>query len=60
VLRTFVGLPDGSQWLRDETPPAATPREAGELAAARLLSAGAADILRRAEELGTLAEERAR
>ena len=33
VLRTFVGLPDGSQWLRDETPPAATPREAGELAA---------------------------
>ncbi len=53
VLRTFVGLPDGSAWLRDETPPAATPREAGELAAARLLSAGAADLLRRAEELAT-------
>jgi hydroxymethylbilane synthase len=51
VLRTFVGLPDGSAWLRDETPPAATPREAGELAAARLLSAGAAELLRRAEEL---------
>jgi hydroxymethylbilane synthase len=51
VLRTFVGLPDGSAWLRDETPPAVTPREAGELAAARLLSAGAADLLRRAEEL---------
>jgi hydroxymethylbilane synthase len=51
VLRTFVGLPDGSAWLRDETPPAATPREAGELAAARLLSAGAADLLQRAEEL---------
>jgi hydroxymethylbilane synthase len=51
VLRTFVGLPDGSAWLRDESPPAPTPREAGELAAARLLSAGAADLLRRAEEL---------
>jgi len=51
VLRTFVGLPDGSAWLRYETPPAATPREAGELGAARLLSAGAADLLRRAEEL---------
>jgi hydroxymethylbilane synthase len=51
VVRTFVGLPDGSAWLRDETPPAATPREAGELAAQRLLSAGAADLLRRGEEL---------
>lgn len=51
VVRSFVGLPDGSAWLRDETPPAVTPREAGELAAARLLSAGAADLLRRAEEL---------
>ncbi len=51
VLRTFVGLPDGSAWLRDETPPAATPIQAGELAASRLLSAGAADLLRRAEEL---------
>ena len=51
VLRTFVGLPDGSAWLRDESPPAATPREAGELAAARLLSAGAADLLARAEEM---------
>jgi len=60
VLRTFAGLPDGSQWLRDETPPAATPQEAGELAAARLLSAGGGEILRRAEQLGMLAEERAR
>jgi hydroxymethylbilane synthase len=51
VLRTFVGLPDGSAWLRDETPPAAAPDEAGELAAERLLAAGAADLLRRAEEL---------
>ncbi len=60
VLRTFVGLPDGSHWLRDETPPAPTPHEAGELAAARLLSAGAGEILRLAEQLGAVAEERAR
>jgi hydroxymethylbilane synthase len=51
VLRTFVGLPDGSAWLRDETPPAPTPAAAGELAAERLLAAGAGDLLRRAEEL---------
>jgi hydroxymethylbilane synthase len=56
VLRTFVGLPDGSDWLRDETPPAATPDAAGELAAQRLLSAGAADLLRRAEELAAAGE----
>jgi hydroxymethylbilane synthase len=53
VLRTFVGLPDGSHWLRDESPPAATPLEAGELAARRLLAAGGAELLRRAEELAT-------
>jgi len=51
VLRTFVGLPDGSQWLRDETPPVATPVEAGKLAASRLLAAGGGELLRRAEEL---------
>jgi hydroxymethylbilane synthase len=51
VLRTFVGLPDGSAWLTDETPPTATPAEAGALAAERLLAAGAGDLLRRAEEL---------
>ena len=51
VLRTFVGLPDGSAWLRDETPPAASALEAGALAAQRLLSAGAEELLRRAEEL---------
>ena len=51
VLRTFVGLPDGSAWLRDETPPAPGPVEAGRLAAQRLLSAGAADLLRQAEEM---------
>jgi hydroxymethylbilane synthase len=51
VLRTFVGLPDGSAWLRDETPPVLEAAAAGELAAERLLAAGAADLLRRAEEL---------
>jgi hydroxymethylbilane synthase len=51
VLRTFVGLPDGSAWLRDETPAAATPDEAGALAAERLLAAGGGDLLARAEEL---------
>ncbi len=51
VLRTFVGLPDGSEWLRDEAPAAGDPAQAGELAAERLLAAGAADLLRRAEEL---------
>jgi len=64
VLRTFVGLPDGSQWLRDSSPPAvssctfdddakaADARAAGELAAQRLLATGAAELLRLAEELG--------
>jgi hydroxymethylbilane synthase len=60
VLRTFVGLPDGSQWLRDETPPAPTPREAGELAAQRMLAAGGGELLRLAEELALAGEEPAR
>jgi hydroxymethylbilane synthase len=51
VVRSFLGLPDGSEWLRDETPAAPTPEEAGALAAERLLAAGAGDLLRRAEEL---------
>jgi hydroxymethylbilane synthase len=51
VVRTFAGLPDGSAWLRDETPPCATPVAAGELAAERLLSAGGGDLLARAEKL---------
>jgi len=51
LLSSFVGLPDGSAWLRDEAPPAASALEAGALAAQRLLSAGAADLLRRAEGL---------
>ena len=49
VMRTFAGLPDGSSWLRDETPPCATPGAAGALAAERLLAAGGAELLARAE-----------
>jgi hydroxymethylbilane synthase len=51
VLQTFAGLPDGSSWLRDETPPAATPEVAGALAAERLLAAGGGELLARAEAL---------
>lgn len=51
VVRTFAGLPDGSSWLRDETPACATPAEAGALAAERLLAAGGAELLARAEEV---------
>jgi hydroxymethylbilane synthase len=51
VLRSFVGLPDGTAWLRDTTPATSSPAAAGELAAERLLAAGAGDLLRRAEEL---------
>jgi hydroxymethylbilane synthase len=44
ALRAFVGLPDGSEWLVDEAPDA-------DLLADRLLSAGAGDLLARAEAL---------
>jgi hydroxymethylbilane synthase len=44
VVRAFAGLPDGSEWLIDE---AAEPA----LLAERLLAAGAADLLARAEAM---------
>lgn len=50
-VSSFVGLPDGSEWLRDESPSLSPPEAAGEEAARRLLSAGAADLLRRAEAI---------
>lgn len=53
VIRTFVGLPDGSAWLRDETPPCAGAAAAGALAAERVLAAGGAELLARAEEVAT-------
>jgi hydroxymethylbilane synthase len=44
VVRAFVGLPDGSEWLIDEAPDAAS-------LADRMLAAGAADMLARAEAM---------
>ncbi len=47
----FVGLPDGSEWIRDRVEgDAEEPAALGALLAERLLSAGARDILDRAEQ----------
>jgi hydroxymethylbilane synthase len=43
-LRAFAGLPDGSEWLVDEAPEA-------DALAERMLAAGAADLLARAEAM---------
>jgi hydroxymethylbilane synthase len=52
ALEAFVGLPDGSEWIRDRVEgEAAEPAAAGALLAERLLGAGARDILNRAEAL---------
>jgi hydroxymethylbilane synthase len=49
VIEAFIGLPDGSEWIRDRVEgDAANPAETGELLAERLQSAGARDILERA------------
>jgi hydroxymethylbilane synthase len=55
VLRigAFVGLPDGGEWIRDELDAdPSDPEAAGVELAKRLLGAGAADLLARAEALG--------
>jgi hydroxymethylbilane synthase len=54
TMRTFVGLPDGSQWLRDElrAGPGIDAETFGVAAATRLLAAGAGELLRAAEALG--------
>jgi hydroxymethylbilane synthase len=53
TVEAFVGLPDGSEWLRDRFEgEAEEPVAAGALVAKRLISAGARDILDRAESLG--------
>jgi hydroxymethylbilane synthase len=50
-LVAFAGLADGSAWVRDVLRgPAEDPEGLGNAVADRLLSAGAADILRQAEE----------
>jgi hydroxymethylbilane synthase len=52
TIEAFVGLPDGSEWLRDRVEAdAKQPAAAGALLAERLLSAGAREILDRAEAL---------
>lgn len=52
VVEAFVGLPDGSEWLRDRIEgDADEPAVAGVLLAERLLGAGARDLLDRAEEM---------
>jgi hydroxymethylbilane synthase len=49
-LRAFVGLPDGSAWVRDVVEGSAgEPERLGREAAARLLAAGARDLLDAAE-----------
>jgi hydroxymethylbilane synthase len=54
-IEAFVGLPDGSEWLRDRiVGEAAEPTLAGAELAKRLLSAGARELLDRAEDPGAL------
>jgi hydroxymethylbilane synthase len=49
-LTAFVGLPDGSHWIRDSLEgPAAEPAQLGSAVAARLHAAGAAELLETAE-----------
>jgi hydroxymethylbilane synthase len=51
-LRAFCGLPDGSEWLRDELElDASEPEALGNALAERMKSAGASDILARAERM---------
>ena len=54
-LRAWVGLPDGSAWASDELlGERSAPEALGREAAARLRSAGAAEMLRRAEQMAVL------
>jgi hydroxymethylbilane synthase len=51
VIEAFVGLPDGSEWIRDRVEgEAMEPAAAGSLLAERLVGAGARDILDRADD----------
>jgi hydroxymethylbilane synthase len=59
-LRAWVGLPDGSAWAVDELEGDATAATAlGADVGARLLSAGAGEILRRAVEIASASLEQA-
>jgi hydroxymethylbilane synthase len=51
VIESYVGLPDGSEWIRDRLAgDAASPAAVGAELAARLLAAGGGEILERAAE----------
>ena len=51
-LDAYVGLPDGSEWIRDAIEaPAADPTIPGRDLAARLVAAGARELLERAEAM---------
>ncbi len=51
-VEAFVGLPDGSEWIRDRIEANADPESLGHQLAERLLSAGARQILDRAHTDG--------
>jgi hydroxymethylbilane synthase len=52
-IGAFVGLPDGSEWIRDELDAdPSDPEAAGKDLARRLMGAGAPDLLARAAEQG--------
>jgi hydroxymethylbilane synthase len=56
-VRGFCGLPDGSDWIRDEiAADASEPEALGREIAERMLGAGAADVLQRAEEMARRAK----
>ena len=53
-LVTFVGLPDGSHWIRDEdSGSAAEPAALGEAVGQRMLAAGAGELLAEAERVAS-------
>ena len=55
AIETFVGLPDGREWIRDRVEgEAERPSALGALAADRLLAAGAAALLEEAERAGAV------
>jgi hydroxymethylbilane synthase len=52
LIEAFIGLPDGSEWVRDRlAADAADPAAAGRELAARLLSAGGGELLERSESM---------
>lgn len=52
LLRAWIGLPDGREWMSDELEgPSSDPEQLGERLAQEMRSAGAEDLLSRAEAL---------